>query len=136
MAKKKDTSIDDLAESIWMLATAMDKGFTKIDERFDKVDGQFAGVNKRLDGLTERMDAAEALMRQLEANQRETNERLERPEGNQQATEDDVKELYRMIGGLRQDFDKLNEKEQERFANLEHFARRVSRKTKIPFSVT
>jgi chromosome segregation ATPase len=133
MPQKQDTSIDDLAESISVLATAVDKGFKQVNV-------QFQGVNTRLDrleigqqSLREAQRETNQRLAKLEAAQRETNERLDRLEGNQQALEADVKELYTMLASLERAFHTFTKEQHARYKNLEDFALKISAKTGIPY---
>lgn len=119
MPQKQDTSIDDLAESISVLAMAVDKGFKQVNVRLDALEKGQQEINLRLT--------------RLETAQRETNQRLDRLEGNQEALEADVKELYTMLAELRRDFQAFTKQQHARYKNLEDFALKVSVKTGIPY---
>jgi chromosome segregation ATPase len=119
MVKKKDTSIDDLADGIHMLAAAMDTGFR--------------GVNKRIDSLEREMRQLGIRLDKLEARMTELEERMGRMEGNQKALEADVRELYRLFDELKAEYPTFNEEERRRYTNIEDFVQKVAKKTGIPY---
>ncbi len=93
----KQTTLDDIAESINDLTTIMAAEFGKVydefgrvrqemDRGFASVTMEFADVRREMrDGFTE-----------VHVNQRETNRRLEALEGDSPAHEADIKELYKL----------------------------------------
>jgi len=104
MAKKKDTSIDDLADAINALATTMEKRFDEVDKRFDGVDKRFDGVDKRFDGVDKRFDQQDTEIKEIKnqlftmtREQRETREAIVRLESNYGGLNADIAEVYDRI---------------------------------------
>jgi hypothetical protein len=86
----KDTSMDDLAESIASLSTMVANEFTKVRQEFASVRQEFVMVHQEFHGVKTRLTS-------LEAGQRETNARLGYLENEALALRNDVKELYALV---------------------------------------
>jgi len=154
MAKKKDTSIDDLADAINALATTMEKRFDGVDKRFDGVDKRFDGVDKRFDGVDKRFESIDKrfdrqdieikeIKNQLftmTSEQRETREAIERLENKYGGLNADIAEIYDRIVALEKRLSKdTNNLENDleiqalrsKIQTLSAWAREVSRKTGV-----
>lgn len=90
MAKKKDTSIDDLADAINALATTMEKRFDEVDKRFD-------GVDKRFDQQDTEIKEIKNQLFTMTREQRETREAIVRLESNYGGLNADIAEVYDRI---------------------------------------
>ena len=116
----RDTTLDDIAESIADLSTMMAHELGSV--RQEMTDG-FAAVRQEMG----------ANYREHRAAQDETNRRLEHLEALSETNANDVKELYSMIAELQRDIRRLNKDERQRLADLEAFALQVAEQTGIPF---
>lgn len=54
---KKDTSLDDIAESISALASMVSEKFDEVDKRLDSNDKRLESVGSRFDAMDKRFDA-------------------------------------------------------------------------------
>jgi chromosome segregation ATPase len=105
--------MDDITEAISALATQIDERFEQVDRRFDQVDRRFDQVDQRFDRLEGRVGG-------IEAAQQETNRRLASIEGRLEALENDVKELYIMVGKSTVELKELNGKTSKEKIELLH----------------
>lgn len=111
----KAVELEDILEVVNDLTTMVSEGF-------DRVDAFRVENNGRLTSL--------------EKGQTETNQRLDKIEGTLEAIQADIKELYKMVSGLRKDMDgnKVSVSELEkRLSEVEAFARMLSKQTGIGF---
>ncbi|MBI2592089.1 hypothetical protein HYW36_01290 [Candidatus Saccharibacteria bacterium] len=119
----KDTSIEDLAESIknpgTLVIGEIQASEQRLNGRMDKLDGRIGQLDGRL--LTF---------------QTETNLRFDRVEDKLTAIEQDIKELYGMLTKIQKDVSELRKSDRQldlRLRNLEDFAAAISQKTGVPF---
>ena len=133
MAKKKDTSIDDLADAINALATTMEK-------RFDGVDKRFESIDKRFDRQDIEIKEIKNQLFTMTSEQRETREAIERLENKYGGLNADIAEIYDRIVALEKRLSKdTNNLENDleiqalrsKIQTLSAWAREVSRKTGV-----
>ena len=133
MAKKKDTSIDDLADAINALATTMEK-------RFDGVDKRFESIDKRFDRQDIEIKEIKNQLFTMTSEQRETREAIERLENKYGGLNADIAEIYDRIVALEKRLSKdTNNRENDleiqalrsKIQTLSAWAREVSRKTGV-----
>ena len=122
---KKDTSLDDIAESISALASMVSEKFDEVDtrldsndkrlesvgsrfdamdKRFDAMDKRFDAMDKRFDAMDKRFDRVDATLaehtgqiRDLQVSSIKTVDKLDDIEGRLLALEEDIKEIYMML---------------------------------------
>lgn len=110
---KKDTSLDDIAESIHELATMVSDKFEEVDQKFGSIekrlgsmDKRFSSMDKRFDSMDKRFDRVEAKLdahsvqiRDLQVSNATIIARLDSLEGRLLALENDIKDIYFILKG-------------------------------------
>ena len=125
---KSDTSLDDIAEAISLLAS-------NIDDRFEQVDQRFEQVDQRFEQMDQRFDAIDRELYKIHKEQRETREWLEKIDNRLTGVESDIKEIYDRIVVLEKKAPQLTLKDkrelERKLAALIKWAKLVSKQTGI-----
>lgn len=119
---KKDTSLDDIADAINVLATNIDARFEQVDVRFEQIDSHFKSIDHQL--------------YEIRHEQRVMREWLERVESRVIGIESDIKEIYDRLVILEEKYPNVTANEMK---ELEHkldmmikWAQKISKKTGVP----
>lgn len=95
---KQAATLDSVAQSISDLSHKVDDKISALDE---KIDNKISCLSDRMDSgfgqLGGRIDKVEQRLTDVEANQRDTNKRLEKVEKTTTALHNDIVELYSMV---------------------------------------
>ena len=115
---KKDTSLDDIAESISALTSMVSEKFDEVDKRLDSNDKRFDAIDKRFDSIDKRFDANDhrvnsmesrfdridatlaehtSMIRDLQVSNVRIATKLDDIEGRLLALEEDIKEMYLIL---------------------------------------
>ena len=112
---KQDTSLEDIGQAIVELGTMISE---KIDSTRDDLT---AKIDSTRDDLTVKFDKG-----------------FKELGGKLEAIQNDIKDMYKMLSDVQKAVGSLRKKDKkldQRLANLEDFAQRLSRQTGVPFEV-
>lgn len=134
---KKDTSIDDLAEVIGQLASAIYEQGAQMNRQFKIMNDHFAVIDGRLDKIEFTLTDMNSRMLAVERQIAELSQKIDAVDSRLIATEADVKELYYMVADLQKyqksTDKKLSKSYENRLAKIEDFVVKASKQTGIPF---